>query len=202
MRDLDIRLILNAFLRDRFVLHDPSCILLDEFGLCQGTARVDVAVINGSIHGYEIKSEHDTLQRVDSQLAVYTKTLDYLTFVTNEKHLAHLDASIPAWCGLFVIDKDGILRIERESQKNADIDPHSLVQLLWRDEAIAILRQLGFHKGMHRVKSALWHDIAEAVPVDELNEIVRDTLKTRDATWRTGQPLRVSGGSLLQSATL
>ncbi len=36
--------------------------VIDEMGLNQGSSIIDIAVINGSMMGYEIKSDHDTLK--------------------------------------------------------------------------------------------------------------------------------------------
>ncbi len=60
MREIDIRLALRAKLEK---LHpgESDTLLGQELGLCQGFARVDLAVVNGTVHGYEIKSEQDTL---------------------------------------------------------------------------------------------------------------------------------------------
>ena len=44
-------------------------------------AVFDIAVINCSIHGYEIKSDLDTLMRLPQQLEFYAMTLQKLTLV-------------------------------------------------------------------------------------------------------------------------
>ena len=48
-----------------------DALVIDELGIMHGKARVDIAVINGSIHGYEIKSSMDTLKRLPRQMAAY-----------------------------------------------------------------------------------------------------------------------------------
>jgi hypothetical protein len=62
MRDGDIRAALHAHL---IVEHqeEPDTRFLDELSLC-GLVRVDVAVINGTLAGYELKSDQDTLRRL------------------------------------------------------------------------------------------------------------------------------------------
>jgi hypothetical protein len=86
MHDQDVRRSLRAEMNLRHA-SDPDTLVLEEFGLCQGSARIDVAVVNGSIHGYEIKSERDTLARLPSQRAVYSRALDYVTVVVADSHL-------------------------------------------------------------------------------------------------------------------
>ncbi len=60
--DSDIR----AVLRSRLFLKHPDeadTVVIEELGLCRGQVRVDVAVVNGLLHGYEIKSDRDSLRR-------------------------------------------------------------------------------------------------------------------------------------------
>ena len=65
----------------------PNTLVIDELGLAHARSRIDIAVINGYIHGYEIKSAQDNLDRLGSQLKVYRQTLQKLTIVTAPKHM-------------------------------------------------------------------------------------------------------------------
>ena len=79
---------------------DPHTLVVDELGLCEGEARVDIAVVNGFIHGFEIKSERDTLERLPHQVEVYSLVLDRVTLVVAENHAAHAMEVIPDWWGV------------------------------------------------------------------------------------------------------
>src|ERR1700741_3176697 len=81
----------------------PNAFVVNELGLVHARARVDVAVINGCVHGYEIKSEADTLKRFDRQLAIYSTCLEKLSFVCAEKHLTDIYSLTPKWCGIFLV---------------------------------------------------------------------------------------------------
>ena len=48
-KDQDIRSVLNQKLEKKY--RDADTIIINELGLLQGLCRVDVAVINGIIHG-------------------------------------------------------------------------------------------------------------------------------------------------------
>jgi len=43
---------------------DPDTLVVDELGLKHGKCRADIAVINGHLMGYEIKSDDDSLRRL------------------------------------------------------------------------------------------------------------------------------------------
>jgi hypothetical protein len=80
-RDADIRSVLVAELKQRF--SDPSHdLILEEFG-CK-TARIDIAVVNGALHGFEIKSDSDSLARLAGQAEQYGRVFDFVTLICVE----------------------------------------------------------------------------------------------------------------------
>lgn len=189
--DREIRSSLHSNIsKEKFFLDDPNCLLMDELGLCQGSARIDVAVLNGRIHGYEIKSDLDTLERLESQLTVYEKIFDKLTLVVGKKHLPLIADRIPEWCGIILarLDKGKVsLKSIRAGRLNKNIDPYSLVQLLWKDEAIAILRERGDTQVLaNKPRAVAWKRLVDTTSRTELRTYVRETLKTRPirSNWR------------------
>lgn len=189
LRDLDIR---TALHRDLRLEHkgEEDTFILDELGLCQGISRVDVAVINGAITGYEIKSPKDTLERLPLQQEIYSKTLDYVVIVSGESHLAHVREMVPDWWGIKVpVEENGVLcvYVERGPQPNPSVDPQSLVQLLWREEALEELCSLGLERGVKsKSRAEIWNRLANSVEPSELGNIVRRRLKARTG-WRVDQ---------------
>jgi hypothetical protein len=166
---------------------EDGYLVVEELGLCQGNARVDIAVINGHIHGYEIKSEKDDLSRLPGQMDIYCKTLDAVTVVTTQKHLDQLQQVIPAWWGITLAsetDTGVSLQELKASQQNPSPDATSLVQLLWRDEALLALKKLGLEKGMiSKPREAIWNRLTSALTLEELRAVVLETLKQRQY-WR------------------
>lgn len=73
-RDMGVRPALWAYL-DRQELASPDTTLIEELGLCQGLARIDLATVGGVLHGYEIKSNRDRLSRLASQAETYKSRL-------------------------------------------------------------------------------------------------------------------------------
>jgi len=193
MRDIDIR---RALRRDVDSLHrnDPDTIVIEELGLCQGLSRVDVAVVNGSVHGYEIKSERDTLARLPSQSDTYNRVFDYVTIVTASNHARKIAKAVPNWWGIAVaVPKRCSLDIEnkRPARLNRHVDPVALAQLLWRDEVLEELQSLGLADGMKsKPRRELWKRLATSVRVEQLGAIVRRRLKQRAPRWRLHEPPR------------
>lgn len=188
-RDIDIRSQLHINLLSEHK-SDPNTLVIDELGLCQGDARVDVAVINGSMHGFEIKSDSDTLERLPGQVEVYSKVLDSVTVITGKCHSKNVIKLIPEWWGIEVAEVGSADSISfntmRQSYNNPSVDPYSLVQLLWRDEALDLLKKFGLEKGLlSKPRNKIWEKLACSFPLIELKYHVREQLKNRK-DWRVG----------------
>jgi hypothetical protein len=158
--------------------------------LCYGDARIDIAVINGSFFGYEIKSESDDLRRLPSQVETYLKVFDFLTIVTCKNHVAGVSSLIPEQCGVITAEKSKkgnriILNPIRPSLKNPLIDKHALIQLLWKDELLEILGQHLLKGFKSKSKPYLWDLVCELLSVEETSQIVREKIKAR-SDWRVG----------------
>ena len=187
MRDIDVR---NALKREVLKQHehDTDTLVLHELGLRHGAARVDVAVVNGSLHGYEIKSDSDTLDRLPMQIATYGLVLDKATLVVGERHAENAIALLPTWWGIKIAKegpRGGIsLREEKRVRMNPSVDPIAVAELLWRSEVTDILRELGFiEKELRKPRAHLYRELASSMDVNELRDKTRSVLKRR-ANWR------------------
>jgi len=184
MREIDIRNSLNHKVLSLFP-REHDAIIINEFGICQGEARIDLAVINGSIHGFEIKSESDTLDRLPSQQEIYNKVFDTITIVTGDKYINRVPDIIPSWWGIIRAKQKGknvVLETIRDYKDNPQRDPYSLAQLLWQNEGLTILQQYNLAKGLkNKPRRYVWAALAENIPVKELSKIIRETLKKRES---------------------
>ncbi len=191
MRDSDVRKALHSrVLRDHH--NDPNTLVLNELGIRHGVCRVDVAVVNGSLHGYELKSNMDTLERLPAQIHTYSKVLDKATLVVGERHAARALPLLPEWWGvkIAVLGKRGGITFEtsRLAIQNAEIEPLALAELLWRSEVIQLLATKGFQgAALRQARSHLYRLLVEASALDELRDSVRACLKTRE-NWRGQRP--------------
>ncbi len=193
MRDIDIR---RALLAEMRRLHPDSSdtLILEELEVCQGLARVDLAVVNGSFHGYEIKSERDTLLRLPSQTEFYNQALQFVTLVAAPRHLSKIDSVIPPWWGVWQAEQIGSsVRLEetRESQPNPSLVKLALVQFLWRNETLQILDKYDLSSGVRsKSRHHLWAKLASSFEPEELGDLVRGCLKSRGENWRAPCSIR------------
>lgn len=152
---------------------------------------MDVAVVNGSFGGYEIKSDRDTLGRLPVQVEQYSAVLDYAVLVVGRRHVEKAVRMVPVWWGVMVAEPGStesapaVLTQFRPAEQNPSVDPQRLVQLLWRDETLAELEERGLAQSCRsKPRQALWERLAASLPPDELRAVVRERLKSRPG-WRS-----------------
>jgi len=196
--DRSIRMALRAKLKKTFDA-DPQSKIIEEMGIAQGEARVDIAVVNETIHGYELKSDLDTLRRLPEQMRIYNSVLDQVTLVVGKNHLFDAINIIPDWWGVTIAkvtdSKDTILFCNiRDADENPQKDSIAIASLLWRKEALELLEKKGAAEGVRsKSRRVLYERLAKALDQNELRAKVREYLFARKG-WRSDLPLVTNGG--------
>lgn len=179
-RDFDIRKVLLADLQRRFSDSEHD-LIVEEFG-CK-SARADVAVINGSLHAFEIKSDSDSLDRLPSQMDAYQGVFEYVTLVCGRRLLARARKIIPSWWGLQKAEHRGgavILRELRTAKRNPKLNTLALARMLWKTEALACLRKRGHREVTSRHSAEeIWAVVADCIPTAALADEVRMAIRAR-----------------------
>lgn len=193
MRDAEVRALLLSRLRE-WHSDEPDTRIVDELALCNGSARIDVAVLNGRLTGWEIKSPRDRLDRLAGQVTYYSQVCDEAWLLTDESHLEAARKLVPKWWGLMLLtelDGQPELQIKRKAVSNPKVDVRAVVRLLWREEALTALVTAGVDlQGLARAPRAqLWAELVQRVDPIELRAMVRETLKARER-WRQQPPAR------------
>jgi hypothetical protein len=188
MRDQEIRRRLRQRLEDEFG-DDPTVLILDELGVCCGRVRADMAVVNGELKGFEIKSDQDTLFRLRSQASLYCRVFDTVSIVVASKHLKEARKIVPDWWGVLIVEGNSKAKLRmrsyRRERKNPTPDPLAIAQLIWRDEALQLLRTHGLHSGLSKKpRKFLWDALVRNFSLKELQALVRTQLKSR-GDWRS-----------------
>jgi hypothetical protein len=157
--------------------------IVEEFGVCKGDSRIDLAVVNGIMHGFEIKSDLDSLYRLSTQVENYNMVFDKMTLVVGKNHLTHSFSMIPDWWGVSLakISSDGVTLQEiRSAETNPKQDSLAIAQILWRDEALKILEDLNSIKGYRsKSKDILHKQVAMILSQESLCEKVRNAIFSR-----------------------
>jgi hypothetical protein len=187
MRDVEMRAALKQKLH---VSHqgETDTLIVEELGLRHGANRVDLAVVNGMLHGYELKSDRDTLNRLPRQCKTYNAVFDRMTLVVGPRLANRAIEMVPEWWGVELAEPDTTGRVlfatHREPLENPAPDPLAIAKLLWRDEALSLLIELGCARGvLSKPRSYVYARLAEVGELQFLQYRVRDRLRNR-SDWR------------------
>lgn len=192
MHDADVRQATWEMINRRKSNNGPSVVKLDEFAIC-GEVRADIAVVNGHMTGYELKSASDNLKRLPKQITYYSKVLDYCNLVVAENHFDKAIQILPPSWGVYVIEKTkkGSLHITKYKEAHIDrslFDARFAVELLWREEALAILAKYGYDQGVRsQTRAFIWDRMVECFTPPQVRRLVRCQLKSR-RLWRVALP--------------
>jgi hypothetical protein len=195
--DNDIRIALHA--KQLRAHHDcPDTIVLNELALAHASARIDVAVLNGCLHGYEIKSAVDTLRRLPRQLSLYEECLEKLTIVCAPRHSEGVEKIVPSWCGIVEAEmtENGDINFmsRRSPQTNENVQGSRLAHLLWREEAVNMLGSQNLSgKILKQPRKQLYLEIAERFTVAEITAYIKSAMASR-LGWRDPQVRASYGG--------
>jgi len=187
MNDLEIR---QNFHRKRLRRQhaQKGTLVIDELGLNHGKCRADIAVVNGHFVGYEIKSNNDSLRRLREQIKSYNSVFDKISIVVGDRHINSIQNYIPQWWGVIISVRGpkGAVNFDtiRKAQTNKNVDPISLAQLLWRNEAEEILRQEKLPpRILRRPRETLYEHLVDKLNICELRKIIGEYFKKRK-NWR------------------
>lgn len=162
--------------------------IFEEFGLRHGAVRADIAVLNGRLHVYEIKSDLDSLKRLPRQANLLSTVCDKATLIVAQRHLRKAMTIVPGWWGVLcaTIGSRGAVNLSthRRGSSNPQPDELSIAKLLWRDEALQLLEEVGRVEGVRsKPRRFLYQRITETLDVDSLRRAVYTKIKQR-TNWR------------------
>ena len=127
----------KLFLSERHSLEES--LLTSEFRI--GKSRADVVILNGTSTVYEVKSDYDSLERLDSQIADYRRVFDRIFVVTSAEKAKSLLNRVDSLVGIIELSDDGELREIREARSNKDnTDPAFVFDCMRQAEFCSVIK--------------------------------------------------------------
>lgn len=121
-------------------LHTAS--MLNEFRV--GSCKADVAILNGTATVYEIKSERDSLTRLETQIAAYRSFFAKVYVIAGENHIEGIYELAPRDVGVMLLTARHSIKTVREAKDMPErTSPVSIFESIRTDEAKRILLALG-----------------------------------------------------------
>lgn len=121
MNELEIKMSLISYLSEKHH-QEADTRFIKELFVENFNRRADVVMVNGHLSAYEIKSDLDSLIRLDGQLDSFTRYFEYVTVVCTKLHLAAVRKKLEqeAWLKVGICLVDGKkVRLVRHPKKNS-----------------------------------------------------------------------------------
>ncbi|MEI2829683.1 sce7726 family protein [Pseudomonas mosselii] len=185
--------------------HIDDAVLINEMVVANWARRADLALANGRLHGFEIKSAFDSLKRLPGQIESFQKHFDKVTVVAASKFIPEILKSYPDEVGVLEVCLRGdrvILRQARAGRISEVRDRQVIASLITRAEIERLLRQEGvwFQSGASR-KELL--PFVELLPIKRLKLFALGCIKQRyRETFNAFEVARVENGSLASLSLL
>ena len=111
-----------------------------------GACKADVVILNGTSTVYEIKSERDRLDRLQTQIPEYLKVFASVNVISGENHVRAVLDRVPTEVGVMVLtERFRISTIREAINEPARIVPSVLFDSLRVHEARRVLEKAGVH---------------------------------------------------------
>lgn len=114
---------------------------ITEFSIANFTRRVDILLAKkNNLYAFEIKSEFDSLSRLEGQVDEYLRHFDKVTVVAATKHINSALAKTPDNVAIWEISKSKI-KIRRPGKIVSIKDKYKFIKMMTLSELITLLRK-------------------------------------------------------------
>lgn len=175
---------IRPILFEQFEMTGEKMRIMEEFVLCH-KCRADAVMIapNRGIVGFEIKSDRDSLERLEHQVKEYSRFCDYNYIVTGIKHATKVMEIVPSFWGIYcVAEKEGqrMITCVREAILSPKVRVGNQLHFLWRSELIAIMKRHKIRGYSSRSKSKIRKLLMDTMEKEVLKLEMYEALMERD----------------------
>lgn len=145
-----------------------------------GKAKADAVILNGTGTAYEIKSERDTLSRLENQMDEFRKVFACVNVVVGENHLARVQELAPDDVGIMVLSCRHSIQTIREAQTIPErTDPSAILEAITIKEAEMMLGDLKIDppRVPNTIRYRALDEVFRSIPADVAHRQMVTTLK-------------------------
>jgi hypothetical protein len=172
-------LILNHLVKKNQLIEGQT--IINEFTLNGYTRRVDLVLCTDkSLIAIEIKSEADSLVRLEGQTSKYLEYFDKVIIVAASKHVDNVIKSVPNNVAVWAVENNSI-KIKQRGKIIPIIQKSKFIDLMKSNELLKLARRLGLSNVTKTRRAAI--KALEAVHFDVLKKAAISNIQERfDAT--------------------
>lgn len=144
-------------------------------------SRVDLGRVNGKSLAYEIKTELDTVYRLEKQINDYMKVFEYVNIITHKTHTKKIIDLVPQICGIIEYrfnEGNCSFRTLRKAKKNNEIEAKVQIDNLSSEDLRRLLVSSGY-KNPPNTREERENLIYTHFKEKEINELFKIAIKNR-----------------------
>jgi len=106
------------------------------------TSKADVVILNGTSHVYEIKTNLDSLERLEAQIENYKKVFEYINIVSVKDKVEKIKALVDEDIGIIILtDKYTLSPIRKAKSRLQELNKEALFNMLRKNEYLKIIKE-------------------------------------------------------------
>lgn len=179
LSEREIKAAVVDYLAQRKALDDG--VVINELPVANWSRRADLAVANGKLQAIEIKSDLDSLRRLDGQVALFSSRFDKVVLVTTHRFLSAALERLPVEVEVWEASRGKlgvVLRVVRRGKTQEIRNHHILASYLLKPELMSFLRLCGLQIAAGASRDELEKAVA-LTPINKLRKFVLERLKSR-----------------------
>lgn len=179
IREKAIKAALVDWLFDKGMFNDA--ILVSEMVIANWSRRADLAIANGRLYAYEIKSDGDSLKRLPGQIDSFSAHFDKVTVVAASKFVSSILKDYPAHVGVLEAYSSGSKIKFRQARAGRLVENRDIFRLstfLTKAEIIKLLRQNGYKLSSDATRRQLVEMVSK-LPLKQVKSFVLACVKAR-----------------------
>ncbi len=149
-----------------------------------GKSKADFVMINGKAVVYEIKTELDSFERLETQIADYYKSFNYVCVVTSEDNYSKISFLLEGKnVGIYILTKKNTLQIKKEAQEdNTHLTHEAIFKVLRKKEFENII--LSYYNKLPESTPVFFYDECfkwfSQIPLEQVYSMFLKMLKKRN----------------------
>jgi len=147
-----------------------------------GSSRLDFARINGHSYAYEIKTELDSLDKLEKQITDYSKVFEYVHVVCHPEHFKKVKESVPEYCGIITYNTgkpDFPFSFKQKRSKNPELNLQVQLSTLTTKELEKIIRDEGWKSTLPMERIDREELILSKLTEEKINHLFKESIKRR-----------------------
>jgi len=179
LREQDIKIALIDWLYKKGMLSDAT--IINEMVVANWSRRADLAIANGSLQAFEIKSDFDSLKRLDGQLKIFKSSFEKVTIVCAPKFTCEVSKRVSSDVGVveFQSNNNGVrFKVIQKGRICSRLNKVVYLGFLLKSELKDLLNQHGitFSNELHRDYLEV---LASKLSLTKIREFVITSIKNR-----------------------